>query len=567
MERLFVELSVLVFLATVAGIALRGLRQPLVLAYIIAGVIAGPIGLNLISSTELIGTLSSFGIALLLFLVGIELDLVKLRAIGRPSVILGIGQVVFTALFGFIIIKGFGIATLPAIYVAVAITFSSTIIVVKLLSEQRSLDSLHGRLAIGMLLVQDFIAIIALMVLAGVSTSQQFGPLMTVAITILKGLALAGIAALASRYLLPPLFQRFARSDELLFMASISWCLFFAGIATTIGLSLEIGAFIAGLALAPLPYNLEIVGKLRGIRDFFITLFFITLGSQLAFGTGQIQGGLVLALSLFVLIGNPLIVMLIMGSMGYRRRTSFLVGLTVAQISEFSLILMGMGLRVGHVTANEVALVTVVGVITITISTYFINGGEYIYRRLKRYLGIFERPSSSPEDEPAVTSGHVVLFGYHRLGEQIIQTLRKLPQPVLVVDFNPIAIRHLKEDNIPCVYGDMADLEMVERLQLERAVLVISTNSDLWDNLTLLQNLKLRGITTPVYATADTWHDARDLYQAGASYVIFPHYLAGLQFGQELREMLMDKNRLLVDRVKHLAELERRYAWRPAHRS
>lgn len=560
----FFELSILIFIATVAALMLRGLRQPVVLAYIAAGVVAGPLGLNLISSTAIITTLSSFGIALLLFLVGIELDLVKLRAIGRPSLILGLGQVAFTSLIGFLIVRGFGFNAVTSWYMAVALTFSSTIIVVKLLSEQRALDSLHGRLAVGMLLVQDAIAVLALMLLAGLAGSQEVGLFTAVGLTVLKGAGLAALAALASRWLLPPLFQHLARSDELLFMASISWCLLFAGLATAVGFSLEIGAFLAGLALAPLPYNLEIVGKLRGIRDFFIVLFFVALGSQLVFVPGDFPGLEVVLLSLFVLVANPLIVMIILGFMGYRRRTSFLVGLTVAQISEFSLILMGMGLRAGHISANQVSIITIVGVVTITASTYLISSGEYIYRKIGRFLKVFERISPNNEETPQDLSGHVVLFGYHRLGEQIIASLRKLPQSVLVVDFNPVAIRHLKEDGVPCVYGDMADLELAQRLHLDKASLIISTNSDLWDNLTLLQNLRLRAVTTPVYVTADTWHDARDLYHAGATYVIFPHYLAGVQFSHELREMLLDRNRLLVDRVKHFEELERRYAWRPS---
>ncbi|MFA4937349.1 MAG: cation:proton antiporter [Patescibacteria group bacterium] len=560
MDSFFTEIGLLIIIATIFGIIARFLKQPLILAYIAAGVVLGPQALGLIKQPEFITSLSSFGIALLLFLVGVELNLVKLKAIRKPSLILGIGQVLFTAVFGYLIIRLFGFNPTTAIYIAIALTFSSTIIIVKLLSEQRTLDSLHGRLAVGMLLVQDFLAIFALIILAGLN--QQSGATIPQALvgTIVKGFILVLTAIIFSRWILPPLFNRLAKSDELLLLSSISWCFLFAIFSTTIGFSLEIGAFLAGLSLATLPYNFEIVSKIKHLRDFFITIFFIVLGSQLVFSSIAGHTSALIVLSLFVLIGNPIIVMIILGIMGYRKRTSFLIGLTVAQISEFSLILMGLGWRLGHVTATDVSLVTIIGVVTITISTYFITHGEKLYRRLSPLLTIFQKQADIDEIAEDKISGHTVIFGYHRLGEHIVATLQNLKKPIVVIDFNPIAIKYLQQKKIPCFYGDMTDLELIEKSQMHNASLIISTNSNVYDNLTLIQNIKLRNINVPLYATADTWHDARDLYDAGVDYVIFPHYLAGVQFSLQLREMLMNKNRLLVDKTKHLAELEHRYS-------
>ncbi len=560
MDNLFAEIGLLIIVATVLAIIARFLKQPAILAYVLTGVLLGPLGLKIIQQTDAITNLSSLGIALLLFLVGLELDLVKLRTIGKPSLVLGIGQVVFTAGFGYLIIKLFGVSSLVAWYIAVALTFSSTIIVVKLLSEQRVLDSLHGRLAVGMLLVQDFLAILALIILGGLVNYDHanIGP--TVAFILAQGLLLVVITWLAGRWLLPPIFNRLARSYELLFLASLSWCFLFAGLASYVGFPIEIGAFLAGLALAPLPYNLDIKAKVRGTRDFFITLFFILLGSQLIFTANQLSLTVIIILSLFVLIGNPLIVMILLGLMNYRKRTGFLVGLTVAQISEFSLILMGMGLRLGHVSPTDASLVTIVGIITITVSTYFITHGEKLYRWLSPYLNIFEKASTFDETEPVAISGHVVIFGYHRLGEQVVAALQKIGKSVVVIDFNPIAVHYLKQQQIPCFYGDMTDLELLEKLQIKQASLIISTNSDIFDNLTLLQNLKLHNISIPFYATADTWHDVRDLYATGASYVIFPHYLAGVHFSHDLIASLSSHHHLQIDKTKHLTELEHRYA-------
>ncbi len=560
MNNLFTEIGLLIIVATLIAIITHFLRQPAILAYVLTGILLGPLGLKIVQQTEAITQLSSFGIALLLFLVGLELDLVKLRAIGKPSLVLGLGQVVFTATFGYLIIRLFGISSLTAWYIAVALTFSSTIIIVKLLSEKKVLDSLHGRLAVGMLLVQDFLAILALIILGGFAGYKNPNIGATIIFTLCQGLLLIIIAWLAGRWLLPPIFNRLAHSYELLFLTSISWCLLFAGLASYVGFPIEIGAFLAGLALAPLPYNLDIKAKVRGIRDFFLTLFFIILGSQLIFEPNQVSWLAIIVLSLFVLIGNPLIVMIILGLMNYRKRTSFLVGLTVAQISEFSLILMGLGLRLGHISPADASLVTIIGVITITISTYFITWDEKIYRWLSPYLNIFEKSTTYDETEPATISGHVVIFGYHRLGEHVVAALQKLGNPIVVIDFNPVAIRHLQQQKIPCFYGDMTDLELLEKSKMHNASLIISTNSDIFDNLTLLQNLKLHKIKVPFYATADTWHDARDLYRAGVDYVIFPHYLAGVHFSHDLIESLAHHEQLQVDKAKHLAELEHRYA-------
>ncbi len=559
MGNFFTELGIIIIVATILVLIARFLRQPSILAYVATGVILGPVVFNFIDNPELLGSLSSFGIAFLLFLVGLELNLTKLKAVGKPSLILGIGQVVFTALFGFLILKVFGYSAITAIYIAIALTFSSTIIIVKLLTEKKALDSLHGRLAIGMLLVQDFLAIVALIFISGIG-NPKFTIGQELFITSIKTLVLLLTVFIFHRFILPAVFNRLARSDEVLLLASISWCFFLAIFSLSIGFSLEIGAFLAGLSLASLPYNLEIASKIRHLRDFFVVIFFIVLGSGLIFDTVTLNIPLLIILSLFVLIGNPLIVMVLMKLMGYRKRTGFMVGLTVAQISEFSFILVALGWRMGHLSVADVSLVTIIGITTITISTYFITYGEKLYRFFSPYLNMFQNEMAVEEKEADKLSGHTILFGYHRLGEHILPVLQKLKKPVLVIDFNPVAIEYLKKQSIPCFYGDMTDLELIEKSQMAKADLIISTNSNIFDNLTLLQNLRLRDIKVPFYGTADTWHDARDLYAAGATYVIFPHYLAGIQFGNDLQKLLMNKNRLLVDKTKHLAELEHRYA-------
>jgi Kef-type K+ transport system membrane component KefB len=564
MERLFLDLSAIVVAAAGLGIIARLLKQPLILAYIAAGFILGPGLLGFISDPDFVHTLSTLGIALVLFLVGLELNIERLRSLGRTALVLGLGQVIFTAAIGYVITRALGIASLPAAYIALALTFASTIIVIKLLSEQQSLDSLYGRLTLGILLVQDFIAIVALIILSGFSTNGSSLPALgSLALIILKGLGLMGFTYLASRYLLPSLFTALAKSAEMLMLASLAWCFVLALAAVALGFSIEIGSFLAGLALASLPYQMEIVGRVRSLRDFFVTIFFVTLGSQLTFSA--LPQTPVIVLSLFVLIGNPLIVMIIMGLLGYQKRTGLLVGLTMGQVSEFSLILMALGFKLGHVSAADVSLVTLVGIVTITISSYLITYGEKIYRRCAPYLNIFEK-HVNVEDENLTSakalSGHVVLFGYHRLGEKIASTLTKLGKQTLIIDFNPNTIKRLMTEGKNCLYGDMSDLEIHNLSQLPKASMVISTVPDIDDNLALLNDIKKHQLNIPVYVTATSWHDTRELYAAGADYVIFPHYLSGEHFSTMLHELDKDPNRVHQDRTNHLRELDTHYSSR-----
>lgn len=563
---LFTQIGLLILLATLIALALRVIKLPPILAYLLTGIIAGPWGLNLISEQQLLLGLSSFGVAFLLFLVGLELDFKKLKSLGRTVPLIGIGQMIFTIGLGYLIVRLFGVNNLASWYIALALAFSSTIIVIKLLTEQNELDSLAGRISMSMLLMQDAVAIFALITLSSLGSTSNLllWPIMW---AVSKGVLLIVAIYFLSYYVLPKLFNFLARSAELLFLTSLAWCFAVGMFSSWLGFSIEIGAFLAGLALASLPYNFEISARIKSLRDFFIILFFIALGSQLSLsGFGSLQP-LFWTLIIFVLIANPLIVFILMWLLGYRKRVSFLVGLTMGMVSEFSLILVGMGLKLGHLTPEQVALIIGVGVITITIGSFIITRAESLYQGLARYLTPFERHDIQDEltNLPNDLTNHVVLIGYHRLGEKLVKTLDDLGKTTLVVDFNPSVIRRLVTNKKSCLYGDMGDIEILQRANIKKAEMVISTNSNLADNLMLVKNIRSQGLRTPLYLTADTWHDCRELYAAGADYVIFPHYLSSQHFSLLLREMALNKNRVLVDKNKHLKELELHYANRKTH--
>lgn len=561
MGLLFAQISALILLATVLAVVLRELKIPLVVAYLLTGVVAGPAILNVAPSSELLQALATFGISFLLFLVGLELDFKRLRSLGTSAGLIGLGQIVVTVTVGYALVHLFGITGLAGWYLALALAFSSTIIMVKLLTESNELDSLYGRITVSMLLQQDVLAMVALVVLGTMGAGAAQSTLGAI-VALLKGAAFVAVVWAASRYVLPKFFGALARSGELLFLSALSWCFLLTLAASWLGLSLEIGAFIAGVALASLPYNLEISAKIKSLRDFFITLFFVALGSQLTLLSLGHFGSLFIILLLFVIIGNPLIVFGLMSLLGYRPHLSFRVGLSVGMVSEFSLVLMALGLRLGQVTPSEASLVTGVAIVSFITATLCISHADALYRHLEPLLTRWSKREVNPGEPelPAELFGHVILIGYHRLGEKIAATLEQLGRTVLIVDFNPDVIADLHHQKKHALYGDMAEADILDRAQAAHATMVISTNSNYNDNLALLKNVKRRSLGLPVYVTANSWHDCRDLYAAGADYVIFPHYLSGEQFSLILRELAINKNRLLVDRNRHLQELERHYA-------
>lgn len=540
MSPIFTEVSIVIVLAAACGLVAHFLRQPTILGYLVAGLVIGPLGYLHFNSAEVLDGFAEIGIALLLFMIGLELNVSELKHIGRPALIGGIGQVILSFAGGYFLIKALGFATLPALYVSIALSFSSTIIVVKLLHEKHDLDSLYGKIVVGFLLVQDVIAIFILVFVTGLTESSELlGTTGTFALLIVKGALIVGGVLFAGQKFFPWMMDKIGRSQEMLFMFSIAWGLGFAMIMSSdlIGYSLEMGGLLAGLALANSSENFQIAGKIRPLRDFFIVMFFVVLGSKMVLAN---LGAIILPaviLSIFVLTVEPLIVMLIMGFLGYRPRTSFLAGLTVAQVSEFSLILMIVGKRIGHITDEHVAIVTFVAVVTILGSSYMIWHGNQIYHRLRSRLGFLEVRKRATEEigEVEGLEQHIVLIGAHRTGSSIIHALQNLNRKYVVVDFNPGIVRQLKSRGVPVIYGDVVDAEIQERAGLRRAKLVISTIPDMHDATATLRFLKENNHHAKVIVTAESDWEGLRLYKEGADYVLLPHFLGGQQLASIIK--------------------------------
>lgn len=536
-QNAFYEIAALLTLAAVCGGLGLLLRQPLIVTFIAVGILAGPSGVALVTTSEQMDLLSKLGIALLLFVVGLKLDVQIIRTMGQVALATGLGQVLFTSLVGFAIALALGLSPVMALYVAVALTFSSTIIIVKLLSDKREIDALHGRISLGFLIVQDIVVVLVMIVLtaSGVKSMDSLG--MELLMVLAKGLGLLVGVALLMRYVLSDLVRMLARSPELLLVSSIAWAVLLASVGDALGFSKEVGAFLAGVSLASTPYREAIAARLVSLRDFLLLFFFINLGANLDLSLLGAQIGQAVALSLFVLVGNPLIVMLIMGGMGYRKRTGFLAGLTVAQISEFSLILADIGLRLGHIPSETVGLITLVGLITISASTYMILYSHPLYRWLEPWLSGFERRTPYRELEPGGSddvSPDVVLIGLGRFGTAIANKLQANGWQVLGVDFDPEVVSKRSHRAFAACYGDAEDPELLPTLPLRRTRWVISTVRERDVNVALLQSLREQPFAGKVALTTHSTQDAVKFREAGADLVFLPYADAAAEAADEI---------------------------------
>lgn len=541
----FYELAAILALAATLGIFGQMLRQPMIVSFIAVGVIAGPSVLDVVQSKQNIELLAELGIAVLLFLVGLKLDLKLIRTLGPVALATGLGQVLFTSIIGFVIGLALGMDAVTALYIAVALTFSSTIIIVKLLSDKREVDSLHGRIAISFLIVQDLVVVLAMMMLSalGVGAEESDASIaLHIATVLIYGGGMLVFVLLFIRYLAKPLVGRIAHSSELLITFSIAWAALLAALGSHFGFSKELGGLLAGISLASTPFREAIVARLSSLRDFLLLFFFIALGAQLDLGLLGAQILPALLFSLFVLIGNPLIVMIIMGFMGYRKRTGFLAGLTVAQISEFSLIFIAMGMTLGHVSPESLGLVTLVGMITISLSVYMISFSHKIYARLEPFLDGFERAEPFREKGLEDASGHsqarydVVLFGLGRYGKAIATDLIKEGFRVLAVDFNPDEAKRWREQGGDAIYGDASDPAFIANLSLGEVAWVVAampqhdlglTHED--PRLILLDELKRQQYQGRVAVSTQYGHDVAHLRERGAALVFQPFHDAAEQ--------------------------------------
>ena len=558
-DNVFIELSLVLVIAVVVSGIMRLLKQPLIIGHIATGILVSPLLLNLVrSGNESFEAFAHMGVAILLFMVGLHLNPKAVKDVGRIALITGIGQIVFTSVIGFLIVRLLGFDVIPSIYIAIALTFSSTIIILKLVSDKGDMDTLYGRIAIGFLIVQDIVAMIILMLVSSSAGAVGFSWVIIVDIFIKLIAILIGVFIVAK--LVFPLFTgRIAKSQEFLLFFAIAWCFIVATVFEMMNFSIEAGALLAGVALSMSPFKYEISAKLKPLRDFFILLFFVWLGSQMVFDSFTQFIWPIIILSLFVLIGNPLIVMILMGSQGYSKRNSLFAGFTVAQISEFSLIMIGLGITVGHISGEVLSLVTFVGILTIAGSTYMILYNKKVYEWLSPYLSVFERKNTIDKNEKSSKEVHgIILFGYNRIGFDLAESFVKLKKKFLVVDNNPDTVKEVGKQGFDSVYGDADNREFLNEINFSKSKMIVSTIPDQGTNIVLIKTLKELNKDAAVIVVANQIDSALELYDAGADYVIMPHMLGGRHTSSLISELGFNKKAFLKEKLNHLRHIERR---------
>ncbi len=552
---IFTQLSLVIAVAAVIAVIMRLLKQPLIMGYILTGIIVGPSVLNLVHAKDAFESFSELGITLLLFIIGLGLNASVIRSLGRVSLVTAsvlLATVGFAG-YGASLALGFDVPT--ALVLGLALFFSSTIIILKVLSDNKELSRLYGQIAIGVILVDDVVATLALVVVSALSSNEHFTP-MTFGFLAIKALLLGGGLAFLGAFVMPRIGKLFAASQELLLLFSISWGLIVATVFHTVGFSYEVGALFAGVSLAGLPYATEMAAKLKPLRDFFIVIFFVTLGE--AFTFDAIAQSLIPAviLSLVVMVGKPFVLLATLGVQRYTKLTSFKTAIHLSQISEFSIILVMLAATNGLIQHEAVAVITLVALITIGLSTYLMKYDDQLYRLLEKPLRHFERTKTN-ERVHRRPLYPVILIGYHKGGHEFLKAFREMKQRYLVVDYDPDIIDHLDAQGIRHAYGDATDEEFLEEINAAHAQLIVSTMTDASTNLALLRYIRRHNQTMSFVCHANNYSEAADLYEHGASYVSLPHYIGSERVSSFIKRRGLDHNALASYRDKHLITIGR----------
>ncbi len=551
---IFTELSLLIAIAAGVALVMRTIKQPLIIGHVLTGILVGPSVLHLVRTPETIETFSSIGIALLLFIIGLGLNPRVIKEVGRVAGLAGIIQVTAVGLLGWISGLFLGLKGVEAVFVGIALSFSSTIIILKLLNDKREQSRLYSKIAIGILLLQDLLATITLLFVASRGAGEGFSIGMLVSL-FLKGAVIIVPLMLIGNHVLPRLHKLIAGSPEFLFLFAIGWGFGSAALFEVVGFSLEIGALAAGIALASLPYTQEISARLRPLRDFFIVVFFISLGTRLNIDSISAMMPLILVSCFIVIVVKPLVVLAVMGGMGYTKRTSFKTAIALGQVSEFSLIFMILGSQKGLVSDALVSVITITALISIACSTYLIIYADSLFSLVENHLILFESRKVHTEHE--TRHGYqMILFGYRKGGQEFLRVFKQLAKSFVVVDYDPEVIDVLEHNKVDYLYGDATDIELLQEAGIETTKLIVSTISQHDINLFLVQYMEKVNPHAVIICHADSAKDAEELYEFGASYVIMPHYIGSEKIGAFIRKNGFKKTEFKHYREKHMAYLQ-----------
>ncbi len=557
MSTAFAELSIVIVVATGVSLFMRLIKQPLILGYILAGLLVGPAALGLIHSHETFEAYSSLGIALLLFIIGLGMNVGELKRLGKVVVLTALASLITIGSVGFAasrFVLGFGVT--EDFITGMALYFSSTIIIVKILSDKKEQNRLHGQIAIGVILVEDIVATLALLFIvanqSGGLTVGEVGQLLG------KGALLIAGLAICSTKILPRVSKYIASSQELLFLFAIAWGFGIATLFARAGFSIEVGALFGGVALASSPYAAEIASRLKPLRDFFVVLFFITLGEGLEVSNLAAAVKPALLLSAIVIILKPLTITTVTGLLGYTKRVSFKTGINLSQISEFSIVMIVLAASAKLVRPEISAIMTIVAITTIAISTYLMHYDDELFARFdKLKIKLFD---NATQNEKRTHNGYpLLLFGYHHGGHEFIHTFRQIGKRFLVVDYDPLVIETLEQQQVPHMYGDATDNELLDEIGIDNTKLIISTFSDFEVSQQLVRNIMVRNPLAVIICHANNHDEALKLYELGSTYVMIPHHIGSEKISHFIKRSGLKKSEFKNFREKHLEYLKSRY--------
>ena len=550
---LFIVLSLVIVLAIAVSTLMRILRQPLIMGYILTGVIVGPTFLHLIPDKAPFEAFSSIGIALLLFIIGLGLSTTVIQRLGKVVLSVASAQIILSAVLGYATATVIGFHPTEALIIGLTLTFSSTIIVIKLLMDKREQTRLYAQVSIGILLLQDIVASIALVLLAaGKSGNLSVGDLGLLA---LKGLIVSGALMVISGFILPKVSKFIASSQEYLFLFALAWGFGIATLFDVVGFSIEVGALFAGVSLASLPYAQEVAARLKPLRDFFVVVFFIALGEGLQLTNLGSALWPALIFSAVVIVLKPLVIIMSMGLLGYTKRTSFKTAVALGQVSEFSLVFIVLAAATGLVPEQLSATITLTALITIAVSTYLMKYDDELFNRLEHSLRFFERKTVHAEHQHMATYP-LLLFGYKKGGAEFVKSFRSLQKRFIVVDYDPEVIEQLESKQIPCLYGDVTDLELLRELSIDKAKLIVSTVTDHPTNVSIVKHVLDINPHAIVICHSDSYAEAAELYELGVTYVMMPHLIGSEKISTFIKHAGLSKREFAHYRDKHLMLLE-----------
>jgi Kef-type K+ transport system membrane component KefB len=547
-QSILISIAVVIVVAAVLAYISKLLKQDLIIAYIATGILLGPLVFGLIKDKALIDGFAQIGISFLLFVVGLEMSVKKLKEIARPSVVTGLIQVIATAAISAFVLVGFGFGMAEAVWVGIAIAFSSTIVVLKILADRNELDTLHGKIVIGIMLVQDILAIVALSVLTR-------GSGFDIAINLLKLGLLFCLCFLAS-FPTKVIVKKASSSGELLFLISLAFLFLFSSLAYILKLSIAIGSFMAGIVLANTPYKLDIEAKVRPLKDFFAIMFFVMIGMWLTSISRSVLV-LLLPMLLVLIFAEPLITAFVLRMQGYKGKQSLDIGFAFAQLSEFTLILALYALSLNIISQKAFDLLVLMAVISIAITPYTMKLSRIFYKPFK----IFDKIKVPLLKEPGkIYAGKktVLLIGCHRMGSIFVRKLENIKQKLLVIDFNPEIVKALERKGISAVYGDANDIELFKLLPLDSIEIVISTIPKKETNILLLNYFKQICPRAFVAVVANRIDDALELYQNNADFVILPLIIGAERSIEMIKKLTRAQfKKLRKEQIERLKELHR----------